>query len=86
MAILCLCQLGNLLRFVIGLKASVAGISIIALGTSLPDTFTSRTTALHDEYADTAFGNVTGQLAVLTSSLLILFQGSKLTLLPSLFS
>ncbi|KAK2175602.1 hypothetical protein NP493_719g00001 [Ridgeia piscesae] len=47
-------MLGNLLSFVIGLKASVAGITIIALGTSLPDTFTSRTAALHDEYADTA--------------------------------
>ena len=56
------------------------------LGTSLPHTFTSRTTPLHDKYADTAIGNVTGQLAVLTSSLLILFQGSKMTLLPSLFS
>ena len=45
----------------IGLKKSVAGITIIALGTSLPDTFASRTAALHDEGADAAIGNVTGK-------------------------
>ena len=43
-----------------GLKASVAGITIVALGTSLPDTFASRTAALHDDGADAAIGNVTG--------------------------
>ena len=45
----------------ISLKPSVAGITIIALGTSLPDTFASRTAALHDEHADAAIGNVTGR-------------------------
>ena len=54
-------QLGTLLGCVIGLKKSVAGITIIALGTSLPDTFASRTAALHDENADAAIGNVTGK-------------------------
>ena len=57
----------------IGLKVSFTGITITALGTSLPDT-TSRTVALHDKYADAAVGNVTGQSAVLTSSILIQFQ------------
>ena len=52
---------------VIGLKASFTGITITALGTSLPDTFTSCSMTLHDEYADAAIGNVTGQSAVLTS-------------------
>ena len=50
---------------VIGLKVSFSGITITALGTSLPDTFTSRSMTLHDEYADATIGNVTGQSAVL---------------------
>lgn len=44
----------------VGLKTSVTGITIIALGTSLPDTFASRTAAMQDEHADAAIGNVTG--------------------------
>jgi len=45
---------------VVGLETSVTGITIIALGTSLPDTFASRTAAKQDEHADAAVGNVTG--------------------------
>lgn len=45
----------------VGLKTSVTGITIIALGTSLPDTFASRTAAMQDEHADAAIGNVTGR-------------------------
>jgi Ca2+/Na+ antiporter len=56
--------LGGLLGCVLGIKASVAGITIIALGTSLPDTFASRTAALHDAGADAAIGNVTGMMVV----------------------
>ena len=54
-------QLGNLLGCVVGLKQSVTGITIIALGTSLPDTFASRTAAKHDSTADAAIGNITGK-------------------------
>ncbi|XP_061162761.1 sodium/calcium exchanger 2-like isoform X2 [Saccostrea echinata] len=57
-------QLGHLLGCVVGLKTSVAGITIIALGTSLPDTFASRTAAIQDEHADAAIGNVTGSNSV----------------------
>lgn len=53
-------QIGSLLGCVLGIRAAVSGITIIALGTSLPDTFASRTAALHDEYADAAIGNITG--------------------------
>ena len=53
-------QLGKLLSCVIGLRLSVAGITVIAIGTSLPDTFASRTAALHDTHADAAIGNITG--------------------------
>ncbi|XP_074650756.1 sodium/calcium exchanger 1-like [Tubulanus polymorphus] len=57
-------QLGHLLGCVINLRTAVTGITIVALGTSLPDTFASRTAALHDEYADAAIGNVTGSNSV----------------------
>lgn len=50
-----------MLGCVVGLKTSVTGITIIALGTSLPDTFASRTAAMQDEHADAAIGNVTGR-------------------------
>ena len=62
-------QLGHLIGCVIGLKTSVTGITIIALGTSLPDTFASRTAAKQDEHADAAIGNVTG-LLILSSWML----------------
>ena len=55
-------QLGTLVGCAVGLESSVAGITIIAIGTSLPDTFASRTAALHDEHADAAIGNVTGKM------------------------
>lgn len=39
-------------------------ITLVAMGTSLPDTFASRTAALQDEYADASIGNVTGSNSV----------------------
>ncbi|CAH1797885.1 unnamed protein product [Owenia fusiformis] len=57
-------QLGHLLGCTIGIKTAVTGITIVALGTSLPDTFASRTAALHDQYADAAIGNITGSNSV----------------------
>ncbi|XP_046584198.1 sodium/calcium exchanger 2-like isoform X3 [Haliotis rubra] len=57
-------QLGHLLGCVVGLETSVTGITIIALGTSVPDTFASRTAAKQDEHADAAIGNVTGSNSV----------------------
>ena len=55
-------QLGKLLGCVIGLKNSVTGITIIAIGTSLPDTFASRSAALQDIGADASIGNITGNM------------------------
>ena len=49
-----------MLGCVVGLETSVTGITLIALGTSLPDTFASRTAAIQDEHADAAIGNITG--------------------------
>ncbi|XP_052795078.1 sodium/calcium exchanger 3-like isoform X7 [Mya arenaria] len=57
-------QLGHLIGCVIGLPTSITGITIIALGTSLPDTFASRSAAQQDENADAAVGNVTGSNCV----------------------
>lgn len=48
----------------VGLKDAVTAITFVALGTSLPDTFASKVAAMHDEYADSSIGNVTGSNAV----------------------
>lgn len=49
---------------VINLEVSVNAITLVAMGTSLPDTFASMTAARQSEYADSAIGNVTGSNAV----------------------
>ena len=49
-----------------GLKSTVTAITFVALGTSLPDTFASKTAAVQDAGADNAIGNVTGSNAVPT--------------------
>ena len=41
-----------------------SAISFVALGTSLPDTFASRTAAIKERYADMAIGNITGSNSV----------------------
>lgn len=48
----------------VGLKDSVTAIVMVALGTSIPDTFASKVAAVQDEYADASVGNVTGSNAV----------------------
>jgi len=48
----------------IGLKDSITAIAIVALGTSVPDTFASKVAAQQDPYADASVGNVTGSNAV----------------------
>uniref|UniRef100_A0A183BVT1 Sodium/calcium exchanger 3 n=1 Tax=Globodera pallida TaxID=36090 RepID=A0A183BVT1_GLOPA len=48
----------------IGLKDSVTAITLVAMGTSLPDTFASKTAAINDKTADSSIGNVTGSNAV----------------------
>jgi len=46
------------------LKDSVNAIAFVALGTSVPDTFASKTAAIGDDSADNSVGNVTGSNAV----------------------
>merc|ERR1712150_442082 len=48
----------------INLKDCVNAIAFVALGTSVPDTFASKTAAIQDETADASVGNVTGSNAV----------------------
>jgi hypothetical protein len=43
---------------------AITAITFVALGTSLPDTFASKTAAVQDEYADASIGNVTGSNSV----------------------
>jgi solute carrier family 8 (sodium/calcium exchanger) len=56
-------EAATLLGCIMGLSPLVIGMSLVAMGTSLPDTFCSRTAALKDEHADAAVGNVTGSNA-----------------------
>merc|ERR1712072_1183456 len=48
----------------INLKDCVNAIAFVALGTSVPDTFASKTAVIEDETADASVGNVTGSNAV----------------------
>lgn len=57
-------ELATVLGCVAGIRESVTAITLVALGTSLPDTFASKTAAQTSEYADSAIGNVTGSNSV----------------------
>jgi solute carrier family 8 (sodium/calcium exchanger) len=57
-------EVATILGCAIGLKASVTAITLVAMGTSLPDTFASMTAAKQFEYADSAIGNITGSNCV----------------------
>ncbi|KAI6230032.1 CBN-NCX-1 protein [Aphelenchoides fujianensis] len=48
----------------VGLKDVVTAISLVAVGTSVPDMFASRLATVQDPTADAAIGNVTGSNAV----------------------
>jgi len=53
-------EFAALLGCVMTLKQSLTAISIVALGTSLPDTFASRQATIQSDNADVAIGNITG--------------------------
>merc|ERR1712119_125960 len=48
----------------VGVTDAITAISFVALGTSVPDTFASKTSAIEDDTADNSVGNVTGSNAV----------------------
>jgi len=57
-------EVASLFGCVCGLKPAVTAITFVALGTSLPDTFASKTAAQESSNADSAVGNVTGSNSV----------------------
>ncbi|EFO22978.2 hypothetical protein LOAG_05506 [Loa loa] len=57
-------DLASILGCMIGLKDAVTATTLVALGTSLPDTFASKIAARNDATADNAIGNITGSNAV----------------------
>ena len=57
-------DLANIFGCLIMLKPSVNAITLVAMGTSLPDLFASKTAAIQERYADNSIGNVTGSNSV----------------------
>ena len=57
-------DLASLFGCVAGLEDAVTAITFVALGTSLPDTFASKSAAISDDTADASIGNVTGSNSV----------------------
>jgi solute carrier family 8 (sodium/calcium exchanger) len=57
-------DIAEMLGCVLGIPDSVTAVTLVALGTSLPDTFASKTAAEQDPYADASVGNVTGSNSV----------------------
>jgi len=61
---MCVGDIAALFGCTVGLSKPVTAITFVALGTSLPDLFASMSSAVGDDYADAAVGNVTGSNAV----------------------
>merc|ERR1719420_511956 len=57
-------EIAGLLGCVLDMPDQITAITFVALGTSLPDTFASKTAAEQDPYADASIGNVTGSNSV----------------------
>lgn len=57
-------EFAGLLGCAVGLRESVTAITLVALGTSLPDTLASKISAQNAPNADSAIGNITGSNSV----------------------
>jgi Ca2+/Na+ antiporter len=57
-------DVAELFGCVVGIDDSLTAISVVALGTSLPDLFASKAAATQDEWADASIVNVTGSNSV----------------------
>jgi len=57
-------DIAGLLGCCMNVPDSITAITFVALGTSLPDTFASKSAAVQDQYADASIGNVTGSNSV----------------------
>lgn len=57
-------DLAKMLGCVVGIPDYTTAITLVALGTSLPDTYASVSATRNDTYADAAIGNITGSNSV----------------------
>jgi len=57
-------ELAELFGCALGVPNQITAITFVALGTSLPDTFASKTAAMEDPYADASITNITGSNSV----------------------
>jgi len=57
-------DIASIFGCLLGLDDAITAITFVALGTSLPDTFASKTAAVNDDSADASVGNVTGSNSV----------------------
>ncbi|GFN83166.1 sodium/calcium exchanger [Plakobranchus ocellatus] len=57
-------DLAGIFGCLIGLEDSITAITLVALGTSMPDTFASKTAAVMEKTADSSVGNVNGSNSV----------------------
>ncbi|CAI4229588.1 unnamed protein product [Auanema sp. JU1783] len=57
-------DLASIFGCMVGMRDAVTAITLVAIGTSLPDTFASKIAAENDATADNAVGNVTGSNSV----------------------
>jgi solute carrier family 8 (sodium/calcium exchanger) len=57
-------DIGESIGCALGIPDKITAFTLVALGTSLPDTFASRTAALQDDNADSSVTNVTGSNSV----------------------
>jgi solute carrier family 8 (sodium/calcium exchanger) len=60
----CIGDMASLFGCSLGIEDEITAITFVALGTSLPDAFASKTAAVNDDNADASVGNVTGSNAV----------------------
>ncbi|CAJ0584603.1 unnamed protein product, partial [Mesorhabditis spiculigera] len=57
-------DIASIFGCMVGMPDAITAITLVALGTSLPDTFASKIAAENDDFADNAVGNVTGSNSV----------------------
>lgn len=57
-------DLATIFGCLVGLEKEVTAITFVAMGTSLPDLFASKTAATAEKHADASVGNVTGSNSV----------------------
>lgn len=57
-------EMAGMFGCMIGISDAAVALTVVALGTSLPDTFASRLAIMYAEDADAAVGNVTGSNSV----------------------